>query len=229
MITLASACQMFSVLTHGLSEPTAHQHLGRPLVRAALFFFLPSSLAWSHFLSGLVCVDNHNCSLGGICVAPKDRGGKCSAATAAESGVVTLEISILKGPQWTGVEHTPPVNRGLEWGTLFQYPKTFYRDTHIKSMLICTFFLCLKQHSRVHTVPIVSDTVLILCENVKSSDGAKIRLQQAELLKSGVYLPKLLPLWYQIPTLSHWCLIFIFSSVWTVDSVSNNAFNVHTV
>lgn len=50
MITLASACQMFSGLTHGLSEHTGHKHFGRPLVRAALF--LPSSLAWSHFLSG---------------------------------------------------------------------------------------------------------------------------------------------------------------------------------
>lgn len=75
---------MFSVLTNGLSEHTAHQHFGRPLVRAALlsfFAFLLGLISFSQW--HLVCVDNHDCSLGGICVALKDRGGKCSVATAA--------------------------------------------------------------------------------------------------------------------------------------------------
>lgn len=140
MITLASACQMFSVLTNGLSEHTAHQHFGRPLVRAALlsfFAFLLGLISFSQW--HLVCVDNHDCSLGGICVALKDRGGKCSVATAAESGVVTLEISILKGPQWTGVEHTPPVNRGLAFNT--QRPFT---ETHTSNPCLYVLFVLLK-------------------------------------------------------------------------------------
>lgn len=100
MIALASlsACQMFSV--PGFLSAQQTKRFGRPLIRAALFFVLLGLISFSQW--HLVCVENRSCS----CVTLKGRdGGKRSAeALAAESGVVTLEISILKASQ--------PLHRG---------------------------------------------------------------------------------------------------------------------